>query len=492
MKSFFYRPVQLRGLMFLGLLLLALAILGGMMWRNLHRFETVLSYVTYSHRIQNVSVSLQQSLIEYLSESVSIAYPEVLTRTIAALTHTMSQMDALMANSDLLSERTKQSMETVRKMLTDVHNLDRIEKNTRLIGALKLMSETLDHEMLQQEKLLADISRMTETELTMASITFAVILLVAILFFQRRILHPLNDLKQLLQRLSEENYTRITTDHLDPLLLPVFNSYNEMVNHLAELEEGKRLYAQSLQREVRIATQALLEQQASLARAERLAAIGEVAAELAHEIRNPLAGIQIAFSNLRREIDDNEQCERMEMIGSELKRLARLLNDMLDQSRYSPEAPADTDVAVLIRDLVTLTRYQVAETITIGVDAPSSLPAHLPESGLRQALLNLLLNSAEALEGSAGAGTIGIRARENEQGVQIDVFDNGPGFSREMLEHGIRPFRTSRQRGTGLGLAMVQRFVKDIGGNIKLTNQDKQGACVSMLLPPGCLPGNKP
>lgn len=488
MKSLFYRPVQLRGLMFLGLLLLAMAILGSMMWRNLHRFETVLSYVTYSHRVQNVSMSLQQSLIEYLSESVSVAYPEVLTRTIAALTHTMSQMDALMAESDLLSERAKQSMEAVRGMLTDVHNLDRIEKNTRLIGALKLMGETLDHEVMQQEKLLADLSRNTETELTMASITFVVILLVAILFFHRRILHPLNDLRQLLQRLSEENYSQIKTDHLDPLLLPVFNSYNEMVNHLAELEEGKRVYAQSLQREVRIATQALLEQQASLARAERLAAIGEVAAELAHEIRNPLAGIQIAFSNLRREIDDNEQCERMEMIGSELKRLARLLNDMLDQSRHSPEASAAIDVAALIRDLVTLTRYQIAENVTLEVNAPATLPACLPESGLRQALLNLLLNAAEAFEGRAGS--IVIRARKNEQGVQIDVFDNGPGFSREMLDHGIRSFRTSRQRGTGLGLAMVQRFVRDIGGTINLANRENRGAVVTLFLPAGGASGN--
>jgi two-component system NtrC family sensor kinase len=490
MKSLYYRPVQLRGLMFLGLLLLAMIILGSMMWRNLHRFETVLSYVTYSHRVQNVSMSLQQSLIEYLSESVSVAYPEVLTRTIAALTHTMSQMDALMAESDLLSERAKQSMEAVRGMLTDVHNLDRIEKNTRLIGALKLMGETLDHEVMQQEKMLADLSRNTETELTMASITFVVILLVAILFFHRRILHPLNDLRQLLQRLSEENYSQIKTDHLDPLLLPVFNSYNEMVNHLAELEEGKRVYAQSLQSEVRIATQALLEQQASLARAERLAATGEVAAELAHEIRNPLAGIQIAFSNLRREIDDNEQCERMEMIGSELKRLARLLNDMLDQSRHSPEAPVDTDVAALIRDLVRLTRYQIAENIALEVDAPAALPAYLPVSGLRQALLNLLLNAAEALEGQSGS--IGIRARKNEQGVQIDIFDNGPGFSRDMLDHGIRPFRTSRQRGTGLGLAMVQRFVRDIGGTIKLDNRENRGAVVTLFLPAGCAFGNTP
>jgi two-component system NtrC family sensor kinase len=314
-------------------------------------------------------------------------------------------------------------------------------------------------------------------------------LLLAIVFLHFRILHPLNDLKELLQRLTETNYTPITTDHLDPLLLPVFNSYNEMVKHLAELEEANRLHAQSLQQEVRLATQTLLEQQHSLARADRLAVIGELAAELAHEIRNPLAGIQMAFSNFRREIDGSDKLERLDLIDSELKRMARLLNDMLSQSRHSPEAPTAFDVATLIRELVALTRYQVAESIHLEIDAPALLPVHLPEDGLRQALLNLILNAADALEESSGL--IRIKARKGNQGLQIDVLDNGAGFSQDMLEHGIRPFRTSRQRGTGLGLAMVQRFVKDVDGAIKLTNWQPHGACVSLLLPNKCLAGNK-
>lgn len=480
MKPIFYRPVQLRGLAFLVLLLLALAILGGMIWRNLERFETVLSYVNYSHRIRNVSVGLQQSLIEYLTLAVPVSHPEALTKT-------LGEMDELMADNRYLSTATRTSLETVRALLADVGELDKIEKNTRLITALKVMSQTLDNEALQRGKLLADISNDTKAEMYMALITLTVILIVAILFVRRKILHPLNDLKQLLQRLTEENYTPITTDHLDPLLLPVFNSYNEMVKHLAELEEAKRLHAQSLQQEVRLATQALLEQQYSLARAERLAAIGEVAAELAHEIRNPLAGIQIAFSNLRREIYDENQCERMELISTELKRLARLLNDMLGQSRHSPEAATDFDIATLICDLVTLTRYQIAESICLNIDTPTPLPVHLPESRIRQALLNLILNAADALEG--GTGSISIKARSEEHGLSIDVLDDGPGFSQDILEQGIRPFRTSRPRGNGLGLAMVQRFVKDMGGTLSLANKHSHGACVSIWLPKDCMVG---
>jgi nitrogen fixation/metabolism regulation signal transduction histidine kinase len=73
----------------------------------------------------------------------------------------------------------------------------------------------------------------------------------------------------------------------------------------------------------------------------------------------------------------------------------------------------------------------------------------------------------------------------------IDVLDNGPGFSQDMLDYGIRPFRTSRQRGTGLGLAMVQRFVKNVDGTVKLSNQQPHGACVTVLLPEVVLVGGK-
>ncbi|NOT86524.1 MAG: two-component sensor histidine kinase [Methylococcaceae bacterium] len=487
MKPTYARPLQHRALAFLVLLLLALATLGGMIWRNLHHFNTVLSHVNYSHSVQNVSVELQQALIEYLIEAVPVAYPEELTKTIAALNKTITEMDALIADDGLLSADTRASMETVRQLLSEAHNLDKIAKNTRLIGALKTMSVALDDEVIARDHLLEKISHDTETELYMASFTLVVILIVAVLFLLRRLLHPLNDLKQLLQRLTEESYIPFATDHLDPLILPVFNSYNEMVKHLAELEEANRSHARSLQKEVRIATQALLEQQYSLARAERLAAIGEVAAELAHEIRNPLAGIQMAFNNFRREIDDPQQVERMELISSELKRLATLLNDMLDHSRHSPESVTQFDVVVLIRDLVALTRYQIAEAIHLSIDAPAHLIVNLPEGGLRQALLNLLLNAADAME--SGPGNICVQTFKDELGIHIKVLDNGSGFSKEMLDNGIRPFRTSRSRGTGLGLAMVLRFVKDIGGAIKLTNQSSGGACVSILLPVACITG---
>lgn len=482
MKTLFYRPVKVRGLTFLGLLLLALGVLSGMMWWNLHRFESVLSYVNYSHRIQNLSISLQQTLIEHLTEPHS-AFPTAIFK------ETMLDMEALTSDKAHLSKNIRKSLQTVNQLLADIENVDQLEKNTRLIRALEVMSKNLDDEALKREELLQDISKTTRTELFMASGIFAVLIVLALLFLRHRILHPLHDLRRLLERLAQENFTPITTEHLDPLLMPVFNSYNDMVKRLAELEEAKRLHAQSLQYEVRLATHALLEQQASLARAERLAAVGEVAAELAHEIRNPLAGIQMAFANFRREIEEPEQLERLDMINGELKRITVLLNDMLDQSRHHPEAAANFNIVTLLRDLVSLTRYQISTAIELEVTVSAELIVHLPESMVRQALLNLLLNAADAIGQQTGKIVLSVNCQPQE--LIISVSDDGVGFPQEMLEYGIRPFRSSRQRGTGIGLAMVQRFVKSIGGSLKLSNQSPHGATVSLILPSECLVSKK-
>lgn len=472
MNPIFYRLAKLRGLAFLGLLLLALGILAGMIWRTHHHFDTAVSYVNYSHRIQNVSVDFQQAVMARLSDKTENPSPQLLNML-------LSELDALMVDRNHFSKETREHLENVRSLLSKSQNLDKKTQQENLLLVLKSMSDILNAETMQREQMLEDINFDTEFELYIALLLFGTIFIGAILFLKRRILHPLNDLRLLLERITDENYTPISTKHIDSLLLPVFRSYNELVKHLGELEETKREYTQSLKREVRLATQALLEQQQNLARAERLAAVGEVSAELAHEIRNPLAGIQMAFSNLRYEIEDEDQKERLALIDSELKRLARLLNEMLGASKHTPETASEFDLAFLISDLVALVRYQIPENIDLHFKTPKNLRVYLPESGLRQALLNLILNAAQALEGNAGE--ILISVQQNADGLQIQVRDNGHGFAQEWLDYGIRPFRTSRENGTGLGLSMVQRFVKNNHGVLALGNDN--GAVVTITFP---------
>jgi len=472
-KTMLDRPARLRGLALLALLLLVLTILGGMIWRNLQRLDTIQAYVGYSHRIQDAGLNLQQGLLDVWSGN---GVPSA-----GRIEQISGQIRALTTADAHLSRETPARLNEVNASLARVDRESPDQGKTDMLNALRVMRQILDTETDHREKVLEEISRNTLAELELATGTLTGLLILGWVFLRRRILAPLNDLKQLLLNLAKEDFTPIDIWHLDPLLLPVFNSYNVMVTHLSELELAKREHAESLEAEVRSATRALLEQQRSLADAERLAAVGELAASLAHELRNPLAGIQMSCANLRNVVDDPDQAERLDLISAELKRMTRLLNDLLDQGRHTPTPARDFNLAALVRELVALTRYQIPRHITLTFDVPDDLKCHLPECDLRQALLNLILNAAHALDGTAG--TIHLRAQLDGDSIVIEVTDDGPGFSEDMLASGIRPFRTGRPRGTGLGLAIVQRFARDAGGQIKLCNRLPHGACVSLILP---------
>lgn len=474
-RSLIYHPARVRGWALLGLLLLVLGILSGTIWRNLARLESLGSYVRYSHRIQMANLGMQNALLEHIADNEAID-PERL-QSISALVRELLRLDRH------LDPKTPALLLSVERSLTEPgDDGDSVEATrARLLSAMTLMNQALDEETERREKMLKDLSGDTRYEVALASATLGAILLLAGLFLRYRILAPLNDLRVLLIRLAQEDFSPIDTQHLDPLLLPVFNSYNDMVQRLAELEGTKRLHTQSLEAEVRAATRALLEQQRSLAQAERLAAVGELAAGIAHELRNPLAGIQMSCSNLRGEVENPEHARRLDLITSELKRMARLLTDLLERGKQTPAPAQPVALSKLVSELVALTRYQIPSHVELRSEVSADLVCRLAESDLRQALLNLVLNAAQAIDGQPG--NIVIAARREHGHVAVTVSDDGPGFSPELLAGGIRPFTTSRKNGTGLGLAIVQRFVRDVGGQLTLANRLPHGAKVTLQLP---------
>lgn len=466
------RPAQTRGLLLLALLLSVLGILGGTIWRNLIRFDQIQEYVSYAHQVQSTGIYLQKALMDSLSGiDMSDSKKNAINRKI----------DGLQRSENHLAPETPLRLKRVQAALLESQGKSTEHGRQDLLEALRIMHLVQDSETEQRETVLESISKDTLVELELTTGVLVLILALTWFFLRRRILAPLQDLKHLLLNLAQEHFVPIDTSRLDPLLLPVFNSYNVMIYHLEALEESKRSHAKSLEEEVRAATHALLEQQHSLAQAERLAAVGELAASLAHELRNPLAGIQMACANLRSEVQDPDQAERLDLVGAELKRMGRLLNSLLDQGRQTPPPPSEIDLSSVVKELVTLMRYQIPETISLQTDIPPGLSCWAPESNLRQALLNLMLNAAQGM--GEKAGLIIISAQKETRGLIISVEDNGPGFPPSLLENGIRAFNTGRSGGTGLGLAVVQRFVHDMNGQIEINNLSKGGARVSLILP---------
>ena len=239
----------------------------------------------------------------------------------------------------------------------------------------------------------------------------------------------------------------------------------------------------------RAASQAALE--ASLARAENLASVGELAATLAHEVRNPLGVIQGAAQRLSRHYQGPES-ELFDYIQLEVDRLAKTVRRYLDFAR--PSAPGESGdlgealsatLGLLERDAedrkVRLVREGLAaEASAPAAEAPAPSRVRLGGEELKQVLFNLVRNALEALpEG----GTIRVGWAARAGGYELWVADDGPGMSAELARRVRRPFVTTRAQGTGLGLAIVDRLVRESGGRFDLETAPGRGTTCRLRLP---------
>jgi signal transduction histidine kinase len=305
--------------------------------------------------------------------------------------------------------------------------------------------------------------------------------LLAFVLLQRRVTGGLSHLHGLLERLAEARFVPVEVQGAEPILRGLLDNYNKAVRRLDELEREHARRARTLEQEVRQVTQRLMEQQGALARGERLAAVGELAASVAHELRNPLAGIQVAVANIRDSCSDPELRDRAVAIYGETQRMGRLLQDLLAPVRQQREVPAAHALASLLEDFASLTVYQAPERVVLRVAAPAALRARIPAEGMRQALLNLVLNAFQAMQGMSGAVT--VTANRERDRLVVRVIDEGPGFPAALLREGPQVLRSGRESGTGLGLAIVQRFVGDFGGELVLSNRSERGAEACLSLP---------
>lgn len=245
--------------------------------------------------------------------------------------------------------------------------------------------------------------------------------------------------------------------------------------------EQRNLQLMAAHRETEKAADALVAQQATLARADRLAAVGELAAGLAHEIRNPLAGIQMSLENLRRETESEDVGGRLDLVIGELHRLSRLLGRHLEGARHAPEPAVALDLGELTTDLLALVRSQVPAHIELVSQVGPGLTVTLPRDRVRQALLNLILNSVDALGDAEGHVVVG--AERADDVLVLSVEDDGPGFPPDSLEGARNLFESMKEGGTGLGLAIARRLALDLAGRLELSNREPRGARVELRIP---------
>ncbi|MGD8726142.1 MAG: ATP-binding protein [Gemmatimonadales bacterium] len=455
----------------MGLVLLAAAVtLGAVAVRDLQRLDRIHVRMQLALQLHRLSIGLVSAVVDRSGATIDTVTLRSLSADIAELT----------AFPDGRDTQTMERLTELRGLFENQAPLT----EARLTRALQIARELTTADLAAQERLFESTRRDAEVELQLTLAIMAALVMLSTLgwwIVHRRFLKPLEDLRELFTLLANSDFRAVATEHIEPILIPLFQNYNYLVTRLQTLEQDHQSRARSLQDEVRRATQALLEQHRSLADAERLAVVGEMAAGVAHELRNPLAGISMSLGNLRQDVADPDVVERLDAIVAEIDRVTRLLGQYLATARHAPEPPRSVDIAALIGDLLELLRYQVPEHVTLHSQVPKSLPCTLPRDRIRQVLLNLVLNAVQALDQTPGS--VVIDAHRNGERLHISVTDEGPGFPPEQLAAPARAFVTRREAGTGLGLVMVRRFVEDLGGELQLQNREPHGARITLMLP---------
>jgi signal transduction histidine kinase len=235
--------------------------------------------------------------------------------------------------------------------------------------------------------------------------------------------------------------------------------------------------------ELRAAHQELQDNFEGMKRAERLFAVGQLSAGLAHEIRNPLASLSGAAGMLRRSPDATaRQVELLEIIEKECQRLNRMLTSFLEFARPRTPQARLTAVEPILTGVIGLASHAIGrKKITLRKSIEPGVPEmHCDAEQLQQVLLNMVIN---AIQASEDGDSIVLQARVGQDKVWLDVRDEGCGVKPEHVDRLFDPFFTTKESGTGLGLPVAHEIVRSIGGVLKVTHNPDRGMTFSVGLP---------
>ena len=274
---------------------------------------------------------------------------------------------------------------------------------------------------------------------------------------------------------------------VDTTIVPFLNSEGKPYQYVAvrhDITQRKR------------AEEQVLHQAAELQRAAQLSFVGELAAGLAHEIKNPLAGIQGGVDILIRRRDKNDpEREALEGMRHEVQRIDSTVRALLDRARPRLVSVRTSSLTEIVGRAVNLARAQLTNAVS-GTESvkvefePSEDPITIPidAAQIEDAVLNLIINAIESVDDD-GEVTIRVARSQNERGGEladealIEVSDNGRGISEEDLTRIFNPFFTTRAGGTGLGLPAVRRIARAHGGGVEVNSSLGNGSTFTLHLP---------
>ena len=308
-----------------------------------------------------------------------------------------------------------------------------------------------------------------ETEWILVAAVFCAVLLCFVLLSVLLVLieRPLEELMETIGRVRRGDLSaRVDFSKREDDIGQLGRQFNEMVQ---QLDVNRLEIAELHKRE--------------MARAEHLATLGELAAGLAHEIRNPLAGIAGVVDIMGKELPAASPSRAViGEVQNEILRIQAILNDLLSYARPRPPNFHPADLNTTVEQAVVLSRQQVrTKPIQVNFEQSAALPSveHDPPL-IQQVILNLLLNGIQAI---SGAGEVRVAILQDHDSAVVQVSDTGRGISPEALPRIFKPFFTTRSEGTGLGLSLANSIVQSHGGRIEVSSTLGKGTQFKVRLP---------
>jgi signal transduction histidine kinase len=232
------------------------------------------------------------------------------------------------------------------------------------------------------------------------------------------------------------------------------------------------------------ATRELRGNQERVIRSERLSAIGEMAARVAHEIRNPLVAIGGFARSLlmRHQVQDKTTRESLEIIVNEVRRLESIVKEVLEFSRPAPPKIGSVPLRRIAEEALDLLGWELDHAGVVGrvEEAPATPSASADGDQIFHAVINLLRNAVHAMP---QGGSLSVKLRGVPHGVEMAVGDTGVGMPADVLAHAMEPFFTTKTNGSGLGLTIASQIARDHSGELRIDSREGEGTTVTLRLP---------
>lgn len=256
----------------------------------------------------------------------------------------------------------------------------------------------------------------------------------------------------------------------------LYQRRQELIKTQQELAQMNQI----LERRVVQRTRELEKATGELVKAERLAAIGQMASIISHEIRNPLAVISNAARLIKTLVRPTEQkvIKQFSIIEAEIRQANSIISEVLGYARTRELIFSTIDVNSYLRDLVATAPIPPAIKVQLQLEEPG-VQIKVDAEEIKQALRNILANAVEAMP---TGGTVTVGARAGKRAVRLYIQDTGTGITEEVRKEMFSPFFTTKARGTGLGLAVVRKAVQRHGGKLRISSQLGKGTCFCVYL----------